>query len=69
MTEARKVTAPRQSDCRFRDVAAAVLDRVGRDHRLVIRRVDLDSDEGRKLAARHGIAFAPGIPLNGEMFS
>ncbi len=66
MTE---VTVLTQHDCRFCDIATAVLDRVGHDHRLVIRRVDLDSDEGRELAARHGVVFAPGILLDGEMFS
>lgn len=69
MTEAIKVTVLSQPDCRFCDIADAVLDQVGHDHRLVIRRVDLDSDEGRELAARNGIAFAPGILLDGEMFS
>jgi len=69
MTEVTEVTVLSQPDCRFCEIAAAVLDRVGHDHRLAIRRVDLDSDEGRELAARHGIAFAPGILLDGEMFS
>lgn len=64
-----EVTVLTAADCRFCESAAEVLERVGRDHPLTVRRVELDSPAGRELAERHGVAFAPGILLDGEMFS
>ena len=64
-----EVTLLTQADCQFCDIATAVLARVGADHPLTVRRVDLGSEEGRALAARHGVLFAPGVLLDGEMFS
>ena len=64
-----EVTLLTQADCQFCEIAAAVLARVGEDHPLTVRNVDLDSEDGRALAARHGVLFAPGVLLDGEMFS
>lgn len=58
-----------QPDCTFCEIAQAVLARVGADHPMIVRRVELDSDAGRELATRHGVLFAPGVLLDGEMFS
>lgn len=58
-----------QPDCRFCEHATEVLTRVGQDHRLRVRHVELGSEHGRDLAARHGVLFAPGIVLDGVMFS
>lgn len=64
-----EVTVLSQADCRFCDHAAVVLERVGHDHPLAVRHVDLTTDEGRRLASTHGVLFAPGIVLDGQMFS
>lgn len=58
-----------RSDCRYCAHAAEVLARVGRDHPLTVTRIALDSERGAALAVRHGVLFAPGILLDGEMFS
>lgn len=64
-----EVTVLTQAHCRFCEHAVAVLERVGADYPFTLRHIDLDSDDGRALAARHGVLFAPGILLDGEMFS
>ncbi|MGI8720912.1 MAG: glutaredoxin family protein [Geodermatophilaceae bacterium] len=64
-----EVTLLTQSDCQSCDHATTVLATVEKDHPMTVRRVDLDSDDGRALAARHGVLFAPGVLLDGKMFS
>jgi hypothetical protein len=38
------------------------------DHPLLVREVSLETAEGRDLAVRHGVLFAPGILLNEQPF-
>ncbi|MBW0108048.1 thioredoxin family protein [Pseudonocardia sp. KRD-182] len=64
-----EVTLLTQADCRYCEIAVAVLARVAQDHPMTVRHVGLDTDDGRALATRHGVAFAPGVLLDGEMFS
>lgn len=64
-----EVTVLTQPDCQFCEIAQAVLARVGQDYPLATRWVELGSEQGRELAARHGVLFAPGVLLDGEMFS
>ncbi len=63
-----EVTLLTQADCRFCEIADAVLARIAQDHPMTVCHVGLDTDDGRALAARHGVAFAPGVLLDGEMF-
>jgi len=63
-----EVTLLSRADCSLCEFAAAVLARVGRDHPLTVRKLDLDSDAGRALAARHPVPFAPGVLLDGQLF-
>ncbi len=63
-----EVTLLTQADCRFCEIAVAVLARVAEDHPMAVRHVGLDTDDGRALAARHGVVFAPGVLIDGEMF-
>lgn len=58
-----------QSDCRYCEHAANVLSHLSREYPLELRWEELDSAEGRELAASGGILFAPGIFLDGEPFS
>ena len=64
-----EVTVLTQPDCQFCELAGETLARVGRDHPLSVRHIDLDGPDGRDLAAQHGVLFAPGILLDGSMFS
>lgn len=63
------VTLLTQADCSLCEIAKEVLARVGLDHRLDVREVDLAGEEGRTLAMRHGVLFAPGVLIWGERFS
>ena len=63
-----RVTLLTQADCGYCDHAKTVLSRVGQDFPLEVTQVSLDSAEGRALATRHGVLFAPGILLDGNGF-
>lgn len=63
-----RVTLLTQADCAFCDHAKEVLTRVGEDYSLTVTEVGLDTNEGRRLAARGGVLFAPGILLEDEPF-
>lgn len=63
------ITLLTRAHCGFCDDAQAILERLQRDHPLVVETVDLDSSEGARLAIRGGILFPPGILVDGEPFS
>jgi len=63
------VTLLTKADCDLCQHAKAVLDRVAVDTPLRIETVDLASDRGRALAESAGMAFPPGVFLDGEAFS
>lgn len=63
------VTILTQRSCVFCDQAAEILHRLAPQYGLEIHEVSLDSEEGRTLAMRHGVMFAPGILLEGKLFS
>jgi hypothetical protein len=58
-----------REDCTFCEEAAAILDRLGVEVPLSVRRVDYDSEEGRRLALSGGMLFPPGILIGGRPFS
>lgn len=58
-----------QTDCGPCEQAKKVLTRVGADYQLQVTEVSLSSDEGRALATDAGVTFAPGILLDGALFS
>lgn len=66
--DAARVTLLTQADCAYCDHAKQVLAEVGLDHPLVVEEVGLDTEEGRVLATRHAVLFAPGILIDGETF-
>ncbi len=49
--------------------AKDVLARVGHDFPLEVGAIDLTSLQGRELATRSGVLFAPGVPLDGSPFA
>lgn len=64
-----EITVLAQADCAFCEHAAEVLARVGQDHPLTLRYLDLGSEQGLALAAEHGVLFAPGIFMDGRLLS
>jgi glutaredoxin len=64
-----RVTLLVQDDCAMCEHAKQVLARVGADHPLEVREIDLATPEGQELALRHGVLFAPGVLLDGESFA
>ncbi|GAA3137276.1 glutaredoxin [Kribbella aluminosa] len=69
MSHVARVTLLTQDDCAFCDHAKTVLARVSGEHPLEIQEIRLDSAEGRALAIQHAVLFAPGVLLNGALFS
>lgn len=63
------ITILTQISCTSCEQAKAVLVRLATEYPLQIREIDLNTEVGRSLAARHGVLFAPGILIDGEMFS
>jgi len=64
-----RVTLLIKADCGLCEQAKAVLARVAADTPLEVETVDLASDRGRALAEEAGMAFPPGVLLDGEAFS
>jgi glutaredoxin len=62
------VTLLTQADCSLCEHAKQVLARVGEDHPLDVTEIDLASEQGRALAARAGVLFAPGVLVDGRPF-
>jgi glutaredoxin len=63
------VTLLTQADCAFCDHAKKVLARVAAEQSLVIEEIPMETPQGRELAARGGVLFAPGVFLDGQPFS
>jgi len=69
VTTAVDVLLLTQPACDFCDHAKAVLARLQQEFELNVEVADLDSPNGRQLAQTLGIVFAPGVLLDGELFS
>lgn len=65
---ARTVTLLTQDACSLCDHAKDVVRRVQQDTDLVLEEIGLDTDQGRDLALKSGVLFAPGILLDGQPF-
>lgn len=63
------ITLLTQVSCGPCDQAKATLAKLSDEYDLTITEVSLDSDQGRELAMRHGVVFAPGVLVDDEMFS
>lgn len=66
---ARTVTLLTSQDCLMCHHAKKVLADVARDHHLEVEEVGLDTELGQRLAAEHGVLFAPGVLLDGQAFA
>ena len=58
-----------QRDCAFCEQAKNVLGRLSHEYPLAVTEIALESVEGRALALRHGVMFAPGVFINGTLAS
>lgn len=63
------ITILTQSSCPSCERAKEILSQLIPEFTLNVREVGLETDEGRNLALQHGVVFAPGILINGELFS
>ena len=66
MTE---VTILTQASCTFCVQAKEILSRLALEYPLNFHQEDLNTEVGRALAIKHGVIFAPGILINGKLFS
>jgi glutaredoxin len=57
-----------QENCVLCEQAKQVLTRVASDFPIVVEEIDLGSHEGRRLAQRGGVMFAPGVFVDDQMF-
>lgn len=62
------ITLLTQEDCAYCEHARKVLARVGEDHPLEITEISLTSEQGRALAAKAAVHFAPGVLVDGRPF-
>lgn len=65
----RRVTLLTKADCDVCEHAKDVLARVAADTPIAVETIDVGSERGRTLAENAGIAFPPGVLLDGEPFS
>jgi hypothetical protein len=63
------ITLLTQEDCALCEHAKKVLARVGADYPLEVIEIGLASEEGRALAARARVQFAPGVLVDGRPFA
>lgn len=63
------ITILTQPSCAFCDQAKEILSRLAADFTFNIHEVGLNSKEGRKLAIQYAVMFAPGILIDGKLFS
>lgn len=63
------VTLLTTTDCGLCEQAKEVLQRLSAEFGLTVRQVDVATDDGRELAQRAGMAFPPGVLIDGVPFS
>ena len=56
----------KRESCKFCDAAEVMLERLSREYPISISTLSVESAAGRTLAQSGGIAFPPGIFLDGE---
>lgn len=63
------VTILTQASCAFCIQAKDIFSRLALEYPLNVHQEDLNTEVGRALAIKHGVMFAPGILINGKLFS
>lgn len=64
-----RITLLTQSDCGFCDRAKEILHYLSSEFDFTVTEIDMTSDEGRELAIKHAVLFAPGLLIDDELFS
>lgn len=64
-----RVTLLTTADCALCEQAKEVLARLGGELALEVEVLDVATDRGREIAASSGMAFPPGVLLDGRPFS
>lgn len=64
-----RITLLTKPDCDLCEHARDVLVRVAAETEVDVETVDVGSEQGRELAERSGMAFPPGVLVDGEPFS
>ncbi|MDP9403422.1 MAG: glutaredoxin family protein [Actinomycetota bacterium] len=65
----RHVTLLTTADCALCEAAKEVLARLGEEHAVEVEVLDVATKRGRELAASSGMAFPPGVLVDGRPFS
>lgn len=63
------ITLLTQQDCHWCDQSKKILARLSDEHAVRVEEISMDTDEGRALALLHGVVFAPGVLLDGQLVS
>lgn len=66
MTE---VTILTQASCVSCTQAKEIFSRLALEYPINVHEEDLNTEIGRALALKHGVMFAPGVLVNGKLFS
>lgn len=69
MTAKVPITLLTQPACGLCDVAKSILSRLGEHYPLSVTEISLDTEAGRRLAAQAAVVFAPGVLVDGQLFS
>lgn len=64
-----QITVLTQTSCTYCDKAKEILDRLALDFSFNLSEISLETDEGKRLAIKNGVMFAPGILIDGDLFS
>ncbi|HRN78271.1 MAG TPA: glutaredoxin family protein [Candidatus Dependentiae bacterium] len=64
-----KITILTSPGCHTCETTKDILNDLEPEYNLEIEEIDITSDQGQKLAKTHYITAAPGILINGELFS
>ncbi|GAB3235550.1 hypothetical protein GCM10027447_33270 [Glycomyces halotolerans] len=64
-----RITLLTQNDCGFCDRAKEILHYLSAEFDFTVTEIDLAGDEGRELAIKHTVLLAPGLLIDGELFS
>lgn len=63
------VTLLTQPSCSYCEHAKEILTRLANEYPLRVTEIGMQTEEGGKLAIKHAVLFAPGILLDGKLFS
>lgn len=61
------VTVLTQADCAWCDRAKAVLGHLSAEMGFTVRELDVNGDQGRRLAEQHRLVFVPGVVCDGQL--